>query len=182
MLALKRGRSTGRPLRRRRAAALLVGALAAAVLTACGGGAGGSSAASKDTLTVALPGWTPQSFDLPTNCSSPIFELAYEPLIRISATGGYEPGIAESWEYSDNNTVFTMKIRDGVKFADGTDLTVDSVLDTLNYYKSVPGLNDGFLKPLTFEAEGTDSVRVSYDEPFRGMEAFFSSNGTATTA
>jgi peptide/nickel transport system substrate-binding protein len=177
MLALKRGRSTGRPLRRRRAAALLVGALGAAVLTACGGGAGGSSAASSDTLTVALPGWTPQSFDLPTNCSSPIFELAYEPLIRISETGGYEPGIAESWEYSDNNTVFTMKIRDGVKFADGTEVTVDSVLDTLNYYKSVPGLNDGFLKPLTFEAEGSDSVRVSYDEPFRGLEAFFSSNG-----
>ena len=70
-----------------------------------------------------------------------------------------------------------MKIRDGVKFADGTDLTVDSVLDTLNYYKSVPGLNDGFLKPLTVEAEGSDSVRVSSDEPFRGMESIFCSNG-----
>ena len=176
MLALKRGRSTGRPQRMRKAAALLVGALAAAVLTACGGGAGGTSGASSDTLTVALPGYTPQSFDLPMNCSSPIFELAYEPLIRISATGGFEPGIAESWKYSNNNTVFTMKIRDGVKFADGTDLTAESVLDTLNYYKSVPGLNDGFLKPLTFAAEGTDSVRVSYKEPFRGMESLFSSN------
>ena len=92
MLTLKRGRSTGRPLRGGGRQRSCVGALGAAVLSACGGGADGSSAASQDTLTVALPGWTPQSFDLPTNCSSPIFELAYEPLIRISATGGVRAG------------------------------------------------------------------------------------------
>jgi peptide/nickel transport system substrate-binding protein len=148
------------------------------MLAACGaGGEGGSAASSSDTLTVALPSWTPENFDLPTNCSSPIFELAYEPLIRISSTGEYEPGIAEAWEYSDNNTVFTMKIRDGVKFADGTDVTVDSVVDTLNYYKSVPGLNDGFIKPLTIEAEGENSVRISYEAPYRGMESLLSSDG-----
>jgi peptide/nickel transport system substrate-binding protein len=149
------------------------------VLAACGGegGEGGSAAGSSDTLTVALPGWTPQSFDLPTNCSSPIYELAYEPLIRVSSTGEYEPGIAESWEYSDNNTVFTMKIRDGIKFADGTDVTVDSVVDTLNYYKSVPGLNENYIKPLTIEADGEDSVRISSEAPSRVMELLFSSDG-----
>jgi len=178
MLEMKRGRSAGRLRRGKRwSVALLAGVVGTALLSACGGGGSPSAAPISDTLTVALPGYTPESFDLPINCTSPIFELAYEPLIRISETGEFEGGIAESWEYSENNTVFTMKIRDGVKFADGTDVTVDSVVDTLNYYKSVPGLNDGFLKPLTIEAEGSDSVRVSYDEPFRGLEGFFSSNG-----
>jgi len=155
---------------------VFVGVLCAAVLAACGGNSSSpSSPSTSDTLTVALPGWTPESFDLVTNYSNPIFEVAYEPLIRISSSGDFEPGIAESWEYSQNNTVFTMKIRDGVKFADGTDVTVESVVDTLNYYKSVPGLNDGFVKPLTIEADGNDSVRVSYAEPFRGMEELFTS-------
>jgi peptide/nickel transport system substrate-binding protein len=173
MLAVTRDRSTGPRRGRRKTATLLVGVLCTAILAACGGNA--TSQSSSDTLTIALPGWTPESFDLPTNCSSPIFELAYEPLIRISETGDFESGVAESWEYSEGNTVFTMKIRDGVKFADGTDLTVDSVVDTLNYYKSVPGLNDGYLKPMTVQAGGDDSVRVTYEEPFRGFESLFAS-------
>jgi peptide/nickel transport system substrate-binding protein len=179
MMAVRRGRAADRPRSgRRRTAALVLGVFGAATLAACGGGGGGGSAAgSSDTLTVALPGWTPESFDLPTNCSSPIYELAYEPLIRLNADGEYEPGIAESWEYSENNTVFTLEIRDGLKFADGTDVTVDSVVDTLNYYKSVPGLNDGFMKPLTIAAEGADSVRISYDQPHLGMEDLLSSDG-----
>lgn len=179
MLAVKRGRATGRPRRSRRgAAAFFVGVLGAALLAACGGtGSGASSSASSDTLTVALPGYTPENFDLTMNCLSPIFELAYEPLIRISETGDFAPGIAESWAYSKNNTVFTMKIREGIKFADGTDLTAKSVIDTLQYYKSVPGLNDGFLKPMSIEADGSDSVRITYEVPFRGMENFFSTNG-----
>lgn len=176
MLPAKRGRLAGRPRHGRKwSAALVAGMLVAAALSGCGGGAKGDSS-SGGTLTIALPSYTPQNLDLATNCLSPLFELAYEPLIRISPTGGYEPGLAESWEYSSNNTVFTMKIRDGVKFADGTDLTAQSVVDTLNYYKSVPGLNDGFLKPLTIEADGTDSVKVTYEEPWRGMEGLFSTN------
>jgi peptide/nickel transport system substrate-binding protein len=176
MLVIERGRMTRLRSGRRWCATLLVGILGAASLGACGSGGEGGSPSSGGTLTIALPGYTPESLDLVTNCLSPIFEVAYEPLIRISPTGEFEPGIAESWEYSNNNTVFTMKIRDGVKFADGTDLTADSVVDTLNYYKSVPGLNDGFLKPLTIEADGSDSVRVTHEEPWRGMESLFSTN------
>lgn len=177
MMALKWGRSADRiPRGRRVVAAFLVGAIGAAVLSACGGGDSSANSAS-DTLTIAIPeANAPASFDLPTTCSSPVMFLTYEPLIRLSPSGGYEPGIAESWEYSDNNTVFTMKIRNDAKFADGTDVTVDSVVDTLHYYQSVPGLNDGYLKPLTIEAVG-DSVRVSYDKPHRGLESIFSNDG-----
>jgi peptide/nickel transport system substrate-binding protein len=155
---------------------LLVGVLGATILSACGSGSGATS--SSDTLTVALPGWTPENFDLPSNCSSPVYELAYEPLIRVSSTGEYEPGIAESWQYSKRNTVFTMKIRDDIKFADGTDVTVQTVVNTLNYYKSVPGLNDGYLKPLTVKAEGDDTVRITSTQPLRVMESFLSNGGS----
>jgi peptide/nickel transport system substrate-binding protein len=158
-----------------------VGVLAAALLAACGGGGGGGggggSSTASDTLTIAIDGFYPQTFEPNASCANQIFQLAYEPLIRISTSGEYEPGIAESWEYSDNNTVFTMKIRDGIKFQDGTDVTVQSVVDTLNHYKSVPGVNDGYLKPWKVKALGEDSVQISYDEPFNAMESILADAG-----
>ena len=71
--------------------------------------------------------------------------VQYQPYLSVGlraahpdlSQGGYEPGIVGSWEYSKNNTVFTMKIRHGIKFQDGTDVTAKSVVDTLNYYKSL---------------------------------------------
>ncbi|MBB6627552.1 ABC transporter substrate-binding protein [Nocardioides sp. KIGAM211] len=161
------------------AAALLAGVLAAGLLAACGSGGDGdrdSSSKSGGTLTVAIT-YPPSSFELNTQCSSEVFQLAYEPLIRVSPTGGYEPAIAESWAYSKNNTVFTMKIRKGVKFQDGTDVTVASVVDTLNYYKSVPGIIKGYIEPWTVKAVGDDSVQISYDEPFIGIEDILSDVG-----
>lgn len=154
-------------------AALVAGALA---LTGCGGGDGGSGDGDAKTLTIAF-NEAPANLELTTNCQTPMFQLAYEPLIRVAADGSYEPGIAESWEYSNNNTVFSMKIRQGVKFEDGTDLTVQSVVDTLNYNKVTPGLNQGYLKPLTIEAADDTTVRISYNEPFYGMETLLANDG-----
>jgi peptide/nickel transport system substrate-binding protein len=162
---------------RRLAAATLAMILGTIGLAACGGSNKAGSPSSSGTLTVAIGAAYPTSFELNAQCSSPIFQLAYEPLIRVSPSGGYEPGIAESWKYSSNNTVFTMKIRKGIKFADGTDVTPKSVVDTLNYYKSVPGVNDGFIKPWTVAAQGADSVQISYDQPFLGIEQILSDNG-----
>ena len=92
---------------------------AALVLSACGGPA--STTTPSDTLTIAVS-QAPQGLTLPTNCTSPIFQLTYDPLIKVDKNGEYAPNLATSWEYSDNNTTFTMKIRDGVKFADGSEL------------------------------------------------------------
>ena len=177
-MGLTQGPATRRrpKIRRPVAAAFSAVLLGVLPLAACGSGDEGGAGAASDTLTIAFsPG--PANLDLPTNCQTPMFHLSYEPLIRVSKDGTYEPGIAESWEYSDNNTVFTMKIRQGVKFADGTDLTVQSVVDTLNYYKGTPGLNQGYLKPLTIEAVDDTTVRISYAEPFFGMETLLANDG-----
>ena len=178
MVAFKRVRPAGRERRRGGwVAALVAGVVGILLLAACSGAGSGGASSSSDTLTVGLVGDSPTSFELNSVCSSPILQFAYEPLIRVSKTGGYEPGIAASWEYSENNTVFTMKIQDGIKFQDGTDVTAKSVIDTLNYYKSVPGLNDGYIKPWTITAQGTDSVVITSPEPFLGMETILADSG-----
>src|SRR6185369_9329617 len=52
----------------------------------------------------------------------------YDTLLEPSADGKtIEPGLATEYSVSDDGLAFTLKLRQGVKFADGTPLTVDDV-------------------------------------------------------
>ena len=51
----------------------------------------------------------------------------YDTLIRLDAVGNVQPGLATSWAYNADHTEFTMKLRPGVVFHDGTKLTADVV-------------------------------------------------------
>lgn len=46
--------------------------------------------------------------------------LVYEGLTRLDTELATVPGAAESWEYNDDATVLTFKIRDGLKYSDGS--------------------------------------------------------------
>lgn len=48
------------------------------------------------------------------------------------------PGLAESWTHNADNTLWTFKIRDGVKFADGTPLTARDIAFTYNFVMDNP--------------------------------------------
>jgi ABC-type transport system substrate-binding protein len=53
-------------------------------------------------------------------------------LIETDGKGGLIPGVAESYSSSTDGKVWTFKIRKGIKFQDGTDLTAADVQFTLN--------------------------------------------------
>lgn len=57
----------------------------------------------------------------------------YDPLIRIMADGELRPGLAESWEPNDTYDVWTLKLRSGVKWSDGSPFTADDVLYSLRF-------------------------------------------------
>ncbi len=46
---------------------------------------------------------------------------------RNAGISDFVPGLAESWEVSDDGLVWTFKIREGVTFHDGTPLTAEDV-------------------------------------------------------
>lgn len=57
--------------------------------------------------------------------------ILYDRLVNI-AEGGYEPGLAESWEISEDGKTYTFKIREGVKFSDGEVLDAHAVEANFN--------------------------------------------------
>ncbi|HLV99572.1 MAG TPA: ABC transporter substrate-binding protein [Ktedonobacterales bacterium] len=118
-------------------------ALAAVVvltLSACGGSTAPSSgkAVPGDTLTIASS-TPPISLNPALNGNGvPLMwfaALAYEPLIVRNPDNTTSPGLATSWKYSDGNKTFTLELRPGVKFSDGSDLTAEAVVKFIQYYQ-----------------------------------------------
>lgn len=60
-----------------------------------------------------------------------LLELVYEPLVMLDADLNLIPGLAESWEFSDDAMQLTFTLRQGVKFHDGSDLTSEDVKASL---------------------------------------------------
>ena len=106
------------------------GALAAAALAA-----GMGMAEAKTDIIVGMQ-LEPPHLD-PTSAAagaidSVLYSNVFEGLTRFMSDGSVVPGLAESWEISGDGTVYTFKLRAGVKFHDGTDFTADDVKFSLD--------------------------------------------------
>ena len=106
------------------------GALAAAALVAAMG-----MAEAKTDIIVGMQ-LEPPHLD-PTSAAagaidSVLYSNVFEGLTRFMSDGSVVPGLAESWEISGDGTVYTFKLRAGVKFHDGTDFTADDVKFSLD--------------------------------------------------
>jgi peptide/nickel transport system substrate-binding protein len=66
-----------------------------------------------------------------------IYQSMYDRLVGV-ADSGLEliPMLAESWEASGDGMAYTFAIRQGVKFSDGSDLSTDDIIFTLNRSKT----------------------------------------------
>lgn len=61
-----------------------------------------------------------------------VYNMIYEPLVRIDDEYKPSPCLAESWESANDGRTWTFHIRTGVTFSDGTPLTAQDVVDTAN--------------------------------------------------
>jgi peptide/nickel transport system substrate-binding protein len=62
-----------------------------------------------------------------------IRELMFEPLLARDLRGAIQPRLAESWEVSKDGKVYTFKLRKGVKFHSGKELTADDLKYAIDY-------------------------------------------------
>jgi peptide/nickel transport system substrate-binding protein len=133
---------------KRAAAVLALGLMAAA----CGGGdddggGGGGGATGEDagtptpggTVVYGLEAETTDGWCLPEAQLAiggiMVAQSIYDTLTRPNAQGEIEPWLAESVEANEDSTVWTITIREGVKFHDGSDLTADVVKNNLDAYR-----------------------------------------------
>jgi len=119
--------------RRPRAALFAAASLATLALAGCAGAAAApSDAAGPTSLTW---GWAlPTSWDPVTSTAgwdTHALALVYDGLTQLDTEGQVVPGLAESWEYSDDGTAITFHLREGAEFTDGTPVTADAVKQSL---------------------------------------------------
>ena len=67
-----------------------------------------------------------------------VFELVYDSMYDLNLDGTFTLSLAESAVVSEDGTVWTFKIRDGIKWHDGQPLTAEDVAWTYNLYKDTP--------------------------------------------
>ncbi|MEU9320038.1 ABC transporter substrate-binding protein [Streptomyces sp. NPDC048295] len=87
----------------------------------------------------------------------------YDVLMRYdTAAKKYEPQLAKSLHSSDDLKTWTLQLRDGVKFSDGTPLDADAVTASIAWYRKNKGADTALLAPNLAKAEATDDTTVVF--------------------
>ncbi len=123
------------------------------------------------TLVVAIPGdikrTDPALID--DSNTSYVMQNVMEGLVTLKpgTTGELQPALAESWEVSPDGLTYTFKVRQGVKFHDGTDLDAAAVKYNYDRWLAFPSeLQDySYYAGAVFGGYGAGSNIASTDAP-----------------
>ncbi len=107
-------------------------------------GAAAAAQAQQSDITVALQ-LEPPHLD-PTSAAagaidSVLYSNVFEGLTRFAPDGAIVPGLAHSWQISDDGTRYTFSLREGVTFHDGTAFEASDVVFTLDRARAEDSVN-----------------------------------------
>src|SRR6056297_3547892 len=97
-----------------------------------------------------------------------LYANVFEGLTRFGPDGSVNPGLASDWTISDDGTVYTFTLRSGVTFHDGTSMTADDVVFTLDRARAEGSTNAQaalFANIVSAEALDDTTVQVTLDGP-----------------
>ncbi len=145
--------------RRTRLAGVALIAAGSLTLAACGGGSDDKGGSGSDSV-ITVYGTNPQNPLIPTATNEvgggdPLDNL-FSGLVAYNTDGSVTNEVAESIEPNEDSKVWTVKIKDGQKFTDGSAVTADSFVKAWNYGANPANkqLNNYFFYPI----KGTDDI------------------------
>lgn len=171
---------------RRLLAALAIGALATGVTACATGGDTDSSTANSSEAVYRLPITDPGSEIDPLTVADYnaqiISGLVTEPLVSLDAAGELHPRLATEWTASDDGLTWTITVRDGALFNDGSAVTSADVVATFESITAAdsqsPGRSafDGILESVS--ADGDDAVVFTLVRPFSDFPLLLTGTNT----
>jgi peptide/nickel transport system substrate-binding protein len=88
----------------------------------------------------------------------------YDVLVRYDPqTQEFEPHLAEDVTSNEDLTQWTVTLRDGVTFSDGTPLNAQAVVDSVNWYLSSRGFDAAVIAPNLAGVRAEDDTTVVFD-------------------
>ncbi|GAA2805927.1 ABC transporter substrate-binding protein [Saccharopolyspora taberi] len=174
--ASRRVRPPGRLFR------VIVGLATVVALAACapGGATSGGSGEPKPGGDITFlidslgDGWIPNDSAI-SSFQGHIWGHVADKLVYVDENGAVSPWIAQRWEQNAEATEFTLHLKNGVTFSDGTPLDASAVLANLDIWaKGDPGrgISPIGLFPKTYDhAEAVDpaTVKVFFNAPTLGF-------------
>ena len=176
---------------KRKLCAIMLAAAMTVSLAACGGsgdagGAGGASSkeAAANSVDVQV-GPTPETIDPALNSAvdgANMILHAFEGLLKFDENNDIVPGLAESYDVSDDGLTYTFHLRDGLKWSDGSDLTAADFeyswkrvadpntaapygYDLLNMVEGFDAASEGDLDALGVKAVDDSTFEVKLSDP-----------------
>jgi peptide/nickel transport system substrate-binding protein len=96
------------------------------------------------------------------------YQNVYEGLTRFAEDGSIVPSLARDWEVSEDGTVYTFALEEGVSFHDGTTMDAEDVVFSLDRARAEDSVNaqKGLFEGIaSVEALDPATVRVTLSEP-----------------
>ena len=130
-------------------------------LVACSDDSGTGAAGADADGVVSVYGGEPQNPLIPSNTyealGGRVIDMIYSGLLTYDTDGNTQYEVAESIESNDDNTEFTVTLKDW-EFADGTPVTSNSFVDAWNYSVKESHMTSFFMEPIVGYEPGSESM------------------------
>ncbi|MCG8708390.1 ABC transporter substrate-binding protein [Brenneria sp. 4F2] len=96
--------------------------------------------------------------------------MIYDTLFGTDIDGNIKPQMVDSWKVSDDSLTWTFVLRDGLKFSDGTSVTSDDVIPSLQRWSSRDSFGSALASFIDhYQAVDAKTFTITLKEPFGMM-------------